>query len=91
MVLRLACVAATAWQTWATSTNGRPAHLHPQAAHPPHALHIFPCTLQVKNWTKAVRLARTGQASQSILDCDRIIVPVRRWFDGGLRCMAVQA
>lgn len=45
----------------------------------------------MKNWTKAVRLARTGQASQSILDCDRIIVPVRRRFDGGLKCMAVQA
>lgn len=33
---------------------------------------------QVKNWTKAVRLARMGQASQSILDCDRIIVPVHQ-------------
>ena len=37
----------------------------------------LPLLRQVRRWTMPKRLASAGQASSSILDCDRIIVPVR--------------
>jgi len=42
---------------------------------------VFHLPLQVKRWTLPKRLASAGQASRSVLDCDRIIVPVRAAWD----------
>lgn len=33
---------------------------------------------EVRRWTLEKRLVSSGQASKSILDCDRVIIPVRR-------------
>jgi Ulp1 family protease len=43
-----------------------------QLTAPPHP------ALQVRRWTLPKRLASVGQASECILDCDRIIVPVHQ-------------
>lgn len=37
-----------------------------------------PSRLQVRRWTMPKRLKASGQASDSILDCDRIILPVHQ-------------
>ena len=37
-----------------------------------------PASFQVRRWTMPKRLAVSGQASESILDVDRIVVPVHQ-------------
>lgn len=32
----------------------------------------------MRRWTLEKRLKRGGQASKSVLDCDRVIIPVRK-------------
>lgn len=34
---------------------------------------------EVRRWTTEKKLKRMGQASASVLDCDRVVIPVRCW------------
>lgn len=54
--------------TWCRGSGGR---LAVQAAPPP-------ASPQVRRWTLPKRLAAAGQASASILDCDRVVLPVHQ-------------
>ena len=42
---------------------------------------------EVRRWTTEKKLKRMGQASASVLDCDRVVIPVR--FFGGVYIISV--
>ena len=40
---------------------------------------------EVRRWTTEKKLKRMGQASASVLDCDRVVIPVRCLSRSGRR------
>lgn len=41
-------------------------------------IQMYDLQLQVQKWTMPRQLKRQGQSSESILDCDRVILPVHQ-------------
>jgi len=77
---------AYAW--WRCQPPPLPSTSHPNSSTPTALLLRLHLPLQVRRWTRPKRLASAGRASESILDCDRIIVPVRaRCRRDGNRCI----